>query len=97
MDIKDLTRANNLGAKIPARNTDPISSHIAAHDLINSGQQAKQWVHVKAIVEAHPGHTSRELAVIAEENDRYIFSRRLPELESKGLIKRGDIRKCKIR
>ena len=83
-----------------ARNTDPMSSHLAADDIIKSGQREKQQEECCRVVEANPGCTSRELAE-RTDSDRYMFSRRLPELERQGRVHRmrgmaGNIllRKC---
>ncbi len=82
-------------ANHPARNTDPDTSHEAARDLVASGMQAQQQAQVAAAVRQHPGLTSRELAFSAGL-DRYMVARRLPELESDGLVVHGAPRICSM-
>lgn len=62
----------------PARNTDPLTSNLAASEVVASGLQAYQQRLAVAAVRAHPGHTSAELAQITGP-DRYMLARRLPE------------------
>ena len=47
-------------------------------------------------VHAFPGKTPRELAAIFSNGDHKKFNRRLPEAEKKGLVRRGEFRKCSI-
>jgi len=81
--------------RLPARNTDPDTSHEAAHDLVSSGLQAQQQARVLAAMRRHPGLTSRELAANAGI-DRYVVARRLPELLDAGLAVHGAPRVCSI-
>jgi len=78
---------------LPARNTDPDTSHEAARDLVESGAQAQQQALVAAAVHKHPGLTSRELAFSAGL-DRHMVARRLPELEADGQVVHGTPREC---
>lgn len=71
-----------------ARNTDPESSHIAAKDIKDSGRQMMQQIECLYLVREFPGLTSRELAE-KKGADRYMFSRRLPELERNGMVERA--------
>lgn len=80
---------------LPARNTDPDTSHEAARDIVESGMQAQQQAQVAAAVRRHPGLTSRELADAASM-DRHKVARRLPELEADGLVVHGVPRVCKL-
>lgn len=80
---------------LPARNTDPDTSHEAARDLVDSGAQAQQQAQVATAVRQHPGLTSRELAFSAGL-DRHMVARRLPELESDGLVVHGAPRICSM-
>jgi hypothetical protein len=82
-------------SRIPARSTDPISSTLAAEELIESGRQHTQQNDVYRAVREHPGMTSRELAQ-AMGGDRYTYARRLPEIECKRLVRKGTIRRCRI-
>lgn len=80
--------------QIAARNTDPITSHIAAEVNVMSGRRKAQQALTVAAVLAYPGSTSRELHEITGI-DRHVLARRLPELERRGMIKRGVSRICK--
>lgn len=80
---------------LPARNTDPDTSHEASRDLVDSGTQAHQQAQVAAAVRRHPGLTSRELAD-ASSMDRHKVARRLPELEADGVVVHGAPRVCKL-
>ena len=75
-----------------ARNTDPESSHIAAHEITYSGSRTTQQIEAFNLVAAYPGHTSRELAYISEL-DRYQMARRLSDLEHAGLVTKGPARR----
>lgn len=78
-----------------ARNTDPITSHLAAEHITKTGARAYQQAQVAAAVRSFPGRTSFELAM-ASQIDRYTVARRLPECETAGLVKREGVRKCGI-
>lgn len=80
---------------LPARNTDPDTSHEAARDLVDSGTQAQQQAQVESALRQHPGLTSRELAFSAGL-DRHMVARRLPELEAEGLAVHGAPRICSM-
>jgi CRP-like cAMP-binding protein len=77
-----------------ARNTDPITSHLADCEVQVSGVRGKQQRRVLSAVVLFPGHTSRELSGFCDL-DRYQVARRLPELQALGVVKAGEIRKCK--
>lgn len=64
-----------------ARTADPISSHIAA-EMITDKKRATQQRKVLELVQNYPGHTSKELAELANDNDLdyHTIARRLPEL-----------------
>lgn len=80
---------------LPARTTDPITSHMAAADIVASGGASIQRRRAAAAVRLSPGRTSLELAH-AIGIDRYELARRLPECEREGLVKRGDHRRCMV-
>ncbi|WP_349984478.1 winged helix-turn-helix domain-containing protein [Stenotrophomonas sp. WHRI 8082] len=80
---------------LPARNTDPDTSHEAARDLVDSRTQAQQQAQVESALRQHPGLTSRELAFSAGL-DRHMVARRLPELEAEGLAVHGAPRICSM-
>ena len=76
-----------------ARNTDPISSHLAAADVEKSGKADAQRVQCLEAVRRYAGQTARELSK-KTGLDRYMLNRRLPELAKAGKVQRGDIRPC---
>ena len=84
-----------------ARRQDPESSKAAGRAVTASGCREGQLRQVLELVKRHPGSTSLELAASAERDgdaslDRYVIARRLPELESAGLVKRGQERSCTV-
>lgn len=78
-----------------ARDSDPESSHEAAREITQSGARMRQLEIVLNAVRERPGCTSLELSTRIRL-DRYAVARRLPELESAGLIRRGEIRLCSV-
>ena len=78
-----------------ARRTDPPSSHAAAQEIERTGGRASQSEAVLETVTRHPRRTSLELSRLSRL-DRYTVSRRLPELERRGLIRRGPTRDCTV-
>jgi hypothetical protein len=89
MGFKELDIARKL-----ARRTDPVTSHIAAQRMADSGALSDQQRIARDLVFDHPNCTSDELA---EHGllDRYQLARRLPEVESAGHIERGAVRKSR--
>lgn len=75
-----------------ARNTDPITSHLAGDEVTQSGRRQSQINKVTAMVRAREGLTSAELAK-ANEADRYMVARRLPDALA---VMKGDPRQCNI-
>jgi len=59
-----VTMDNALSAAPLCRNNDPISSAIAAEQVIKSGQVVSHAEQVLAAVRAKPGRTSGELAIL---------------------------------
>ena len=82
--------ASTATLRFPARATDPLSSFRAAAALKRSGALSQQRAEVMALVSAHPGFSSRGLAHTTG-SDRYVLARRLPELETLGLVRREKI------
>lgn len=78
-----------------SRATDPSSSDRAAERLRRSGVGGQQRLQVYHALRAHQGVTSAELSRIME-CDRYLPSRRLPELARAGWVCRGARRKCSV-
>lgn len=73
-----------------ARASDPQSSHDAAERVEASGSANVQRQHVIDAVWKWPGRTSKQLAELDKELDRYQFGRRLPEAEEMGEVHRRD-------
>ena len=84
-----------LLAKVRARRTDPEPSHVAARDLVASGELGRQQALALDLVRRRPGLTSHELAD-GNVTLRYMAARRLPELSRKGLVRRGPARRCRV-
>lgn len=81
-----------LIADLPrSRGNDPESSHDAADAIRRSGALAGQQKAVLEAVRRWPGLTSLELAARLKF-DRYQVARRLPEVETTGQVKRGDLK-----
>lgn len=81
----------------PARNSDPMTSHLAADELVASGaRNAQQQIAVIA-VEQYPGLTSLELANVTTLC-RFLLARRLPECAEAltPRVRRGQVRRCTI-
>jgi len=79
-----------------SRNTDPVTSHLAALEVTQDGTRAKQQRAVLTALKSHPGHTSMELSQFSGVLSRYDFARRLPELEDAGLVMKGPKRRCAL-
>ena len=80
--------------KTPARRSDPATSHDAARDMIRSGRLGRQQQECLLEVRRRPGLTAAEVAANLYI-ERHIPSRRLPELERLGFVKKGEPRKCR--
>ncbi len=80
-----------FGAK--ARHTDPDTSRQAARRFDRSGKGFSQRLRILAYLKLHEGATAGEIAA-ALGIERHAPSRRLPELETKGFVRKGDARKC---
>ena len=65
---------------------DPVTSALAAIELVESGTLNAQCTTVLAALAAHPNTTSDELAHRAGL-DRHMVARRLPDLSRAGLAK----------
>ncbi len=86
---------STLLSKTPvSRSTDPESSHLAEDEINSTSLRSYQQRQVLDAVRRKPGATARELA---EQFglDRYVVSRRLPELEP-AYIQRGNLRGCMV-
>lgn len=78
-----------------ARRTDPATSRDAARWAEAAGVSGDQRATVRAAVERHPGRTAAELAELVRM-ERHAPSRRLPELERSGAVRRGEPRPCRV-
>ncbi len=78
-----------------AANVDPITSHIAAQQITQSGARDSQKRKVLDALRKYPNKTSAELA-LAAAMDRYLVAKRLPDLMHDGLVEQGSIRTCRI-
>jgi FaeA-like protein len=79
-----------------ASSADPISSHLAAAELIASGRRDSQKIAILSSLRSQDRPcTSMELARAAGM-DRYIVARRLPDLERDGQLERREMRACAI-
>jgi len=67
------------------RKTDPITSGQAARFFQKSGARESHKTAVLDFVRSHPALTSKEIAK-ALDMCRYAVARRLPDLESDGLV-----------
>jgi len=79
-----------------SRKTDPATSALAEDEITSSGARARQVDRVYRLVQQNDGYTSAELAVMGGV-DRHMVARRLPDLQHKGLVKKGGQRQCEIR
>jgi CRP-like cAMP-binding protein len=77
-----------------SRNTDPITSYVAAENHKENAITNRQKC-LMTLIE-FPKSTSAEVAHYSDL-DRYEGSRRLPELRRMGMVKNGEARKCTIR
>jgi MarR family len=79
-----------------AANSDPISSHLAAVEVTESGLRVRQKAALLEVVRGQAGPlTSAELAR-AGAMDRHVVARRLPDLERDGLVERRPMRECTV-
>lgn len=94
----------DLLADVPrSRSSDPATSHMAAERIKANGKLGSHQRAVLAAVQAHPGHTSAELAdfltgdpALSGVTDLYHeAARRLPELVA--FVRKGEARQCSVR
>lgn len=80
-----------------ARSTNPSTSHEAARKVEKTGKAGTQRAAIAAFLkDAEEPMTSEEIAD-AMGVDRYTPSRRLPELERRGIVRRCAQRGCRVR
>ncbi len=78
-----------------SRSTDPDPSHLAEAEINATGTRRSHQLLVLFTLRHNPETTSRELALFGSM-DRYTPSRRLPELETAGLVERAGQRTCRV-
>ena len=78
-----------------ARRSDPSTSHAAAERLRASGKLSAQRQAVLDALTRWPGSTAVELATNSGL-DRYLVSRRLPDLAKDGKVRRMAPRVCRV-
>lgn len=79
-----------------AATADPRTSHAAASDYTASGARTSDKARVLAALQLEPLYvTSAELAA-HNGMDRYLVSRRLPDLKADGLVEQCNDRVCAI-
>jgi hypothetical protein len=76
-----------------ARNSDPMTSHLAADHITATGARAAQQQLATKAVEQYPGFTSLEIAK-RSTLCRFMLARRLPECEHALTVRRGQARRC---
>lgn len=81
------------------RKNDPVSSQLAAQELVKSGRFDNQKDMVCDLLRTFNKNgicpTSAEIAALTEL-DRYVPSRRLPDLEKEGRVTRLKTRMCNV-
>jgi DNA-binding transcriptional ArsR family regulator len=79
-----------------ARNTDPVTSHIAAATVERTGVASTQRAQILHYVAHHPDLTASEIAE-GLGIERIIPGKRLPELRDAGYLVNGAERTCRVR
>lgn len=77
-----------------SRHNGPATSHAAAREVLASGTVHAGMRRALALVVAHEGWTSAELAG-GDVRLRYELARRLPDAEKAGLVAKGAARVCR--
>ncbi len=75
---------------------DPLSSHLAAAELIASGRRDSQKREILEWLRRQSQPVTSMEAAHAMGLDRYIVARRLPDLAHDGLVERGPMRECAV-
>lgn len=92
--MTQLSLEEAMAARVRARRTDPSTSFQAAGELVSSGELGRQQGEALVLVRSWPGMTTWELAG-GEPILRFMLNRRLPELVRKGLVRKGEARRCR--
>lgn len=77
-----------------ARASDPATSKEAAREIMSQLPFQQAWA--LGIVDMYGPSTSSEISTRAGQGTNHRLSRRLPELERKGLIVRESARRCRV-
>lgn len=80
---------------IHARSSDPYTSHLAAGEHEATGKLATNLLTVARAVRRWPGRTSAELAELCEL-ERHEVARRTADAQKRGMIYKGDARRCRV-
>ena len=87
-----------------ARKSDPTTSHVAAEEHVERGKLGERQQQVLKLIRRFPGRTTGELgrnmyalygSNLGIRSCAETPHKRAPELEAKGLVRRGAARKCK--
>ena len=79
------------------RNSDPVSSHAAAHTINQSGRRQTNLAKVMTALREHEGSTAGELSVYLPELEYHEVVRRLSDAEKTGKAFTCGKRKCSAR
>lgn len=75
-----------------ARRDDPVTSHLAAAHVVETGSAEVDRLRAAQLVSEYPGLTAREL----EDVGGWEVHRRLREAQRAGLIAEGEKRACSV-
>lgn len=95
-----MQEASGLAPALPAkaRHTDPQSSHEAARKVTRSGQAQSDREAILAVLRSKNGLTAGEIArELGEGWTNVRVSRRTPEMEETGKVRRGAVRDCQVK
>jgi hypothetical protein len=93
----DFVPSGRLSGRDPlSHREDPLTSYIAADRLVRSGRHKNIKKAVLEALRAHDGSTSGELGRYLGRDWLYA-ARRLPELETDGLVRKGEPRICECK
>ena len=80
-----------------ARKKDPVTSHLAVKELLESGRHLTKKMQVLLAVKKTPGKTAHEIMYAHGFSEIGIPQKSLSSLKNDGLVYTGDSRTCKIR
>lgn len=79
-----------------ARNTDPVTSHIAAHRIVKSGKQKSGMANILNCIQSYPNSTGGEIARKLGI-DYTECQRRISDLVNAHKVVRGAARVCDVK